>query len=131
MRDTDGSRRAFSGRFGCVLLGRNKNRWDELYDTEWQTRISEHCVGGLEKKTRCLALAGSFDEALFDHLVEMRLIPAGFHFAALTGEDYSYVEEIRDLPGTFRFHRLMELALINNQSAKAEDRPVARERILM
>jgi tetratricopeptide (TPR) repeat protein len=78
---------------------------------------------------RCLALAGTFDEALFDHLVEIRLIPAGFHFAALTGEDYSYVEEIGDLPGTFRFHRLMELALIKNQSAKAEDRPVARQRI--
>src|SRR3981081_3351810 len=44
LTDPDG---AFSGRFGCVLLGRNKNRWDELYDTEWQTRISEHCVGGL------------------------------------------------------------------------------------
>ena len=40
----------FAGRFGCVLLGRNKNRWDELYDTEWQTRISEHCVGGLGKE---------------------------------------------------------------------------------
>ncbi len=225
LTDPDG---AFSGRFGCVLLGRNKNRWDELYDTEWQTRISERRVGGLgredalrflesaatyhkergdlttadnlrnhahailavtreqrrqDKQTsfhpyyldlaygivheqgvhfqaadlgqtpaelqirflrylqtgqrevfetfRCLALAGSFDEALFDHLVEIRLIPAGFHFAALTGEDYSYVEEIRDLPGTFRFHRLMELALIKNQSAKAEDRPVARERIDM
>ena len=223
LTDPDG---AFSGRFGCVLLGRNKNRWDELYDKEWQTRISEHCVGGLGEQDalkflesaatyhkdrgdlttadnlrkhadailavtreqrsqdkqssfhpyyldlaygivyeqgvhfqpadlgqtpaelqirflrylqtgqrgvfeafRCLALAGSFDEALFDHLVEIRLIPAGFHFAALTGEDYSYVEEIRDLPGTFRFHRLMELALIKNQSAKAEDRPVARERI--
>jgi hypothetical protein len=183
---------AFSGRFGCVLLGRNKNRWDELYDTEWQTRISEHSVGGLGKEDalrflesagtyhkergdlttadnlrkhadailavtreqrsqdkpssfhpyyldlaygivyeqgvhfrpadlgqtpaelqirflrylqtgqrgvfetfRCLALAGTFDEALFDHLVAIRLIPAGFHFAALTGEDYSYVEEIR------------------------------------
>jgi hypothetical protein len=223
LTDPDG---AFSGRFGSVLLGRNKNRWDELYDQEWQTRISEHRVGGLGKEDalrflesaaayhkewgdlttadnlrnhadailavtreqrsqdkqssfhpyyldlaygivyeqgvhfqpadlgqtpaelqirflrylqtaqrevfetfRCLALAGSFDEALFDHLVEIRLIPAGFHFAALTGEDYSYVEEIRDLPGTFRFHRLMELALIKNQSAKAEDRPVARERI--
>ena len=78
---------------------------------------------------RCLALAGSFDEALFNHLVEIRLIPAGFHFAALKGGDYSYVEEIRDLPGTFRLHRLMELALIKNQSAKAEDRPVARGRI--
>ena len=223
LTDPDG---AFSGRFGCVLLGRNKNRWDELYDKEWQTRISEHCVGGLGEQDarkfiesaatyhkdrgdlttadnlrkhadailavtreqrsqdkqssfhpyyldlaygivyeqgvhfqpadlghtpaelqirflrylqtgqrgvfetfRCLALAGSFDEALFNHLVEIRLIPAGFHFAALTGEDHSYVEEIRDLPGTFRFHRLMELALIKDQSAKAEDRPVARERI--
>ena len=84
---------------------------------------------GVFETFRCLALAGSFDEPLFDHLVEIRLIPAGFHFAALTGGDYSYVEEIRDLPGTFRFHRLMELALIKNQSAKAEDRPVARERI--
>jgi len=216
----------FSGRFGCVLLGRNKNRWAELFDPEWGTRISEHHVGGLGKKDaltflesvaayhndrgdlttagnlrkhtdailaatreqrsqdkqssfhpyyldlaygivyeqganfqsadlggtpaelqirclrylqtgqrgvfetfRCLALAGSFDEALFDHLIEIRLIPADFHFAALTGEDYSFVEEIRDLPGTFRFHRLMELALIRNQSAKAEDRSVARQRI--
>src|SRR6201988_964023 len=216
----------FSRRFGCVLLGRNKNRWAELYDKEWETRISEHLVGGLGKKDaqqflesvatyhqdrgdlttadnlrkhadailavtreqrsqdkqssfhlyyldlaygivyeqgvhfqpadlgqtpaqlqirflrylqtgqrgvfetfRCLALAGSFDQALFDHLVETRLIPAGFHFASLTGEDYSIVEEIRDLPGTFRFHRLMELALIRNQSAKAEDRSVARQRI--
>jgi tetratricopeptide (TPR) repeat protein len=223
LTDPDGP---FSGRFGCVLLGRNKNRWDELFDPEWQTRISEHRVGGLGKEDalrflesaatyhkecgdlitannlqkhaeailavtreqrsqdrrssfhpyyldlaygiiyeqgahfqpaqlgqtpaelqirflrylqtaqrevfetfRCLALAGTFDEALFDHLVEIRLIPAGFHFAALTGEDYSYVEEIRDVPGTFRFHRLMELALIKNQSAKAEDRPVARQRI--
>jgi hypothetical protein len=223
LTDPDG---AFSGRFGCVLLGRNKNRWNELYDTEWQTRISEHSVGGLGKEDalrflesagtyhkergdlttadnlrkhadailavtreqrsqdkpssfhpyyldlaygivyeqgvhfrpadlgqtpaelqirflrylqtgqrgvfetfRCLALAGTFDEALFDHLVAIRLIPAGFHFASLTGEDYSYVEEIRDLPGTFRFHRLMELALIKDQSAKAEDRPVARKRI--
>ncbi len=41
---------AFSGRFGCVLIGRNKNRWDELYDKEWQTRISEHSVGGLGKE---------------------------------------------------------------------------------
>jgi hypothetical protein len=217
---------AFSGRFGCVLLGRNKNRWDELYDTEWQTRISEHCVGGLGKEDvlrflesaatyhkdrgdlttadnlrkhgdailadtseqrsqdkqssfhpyyldlayglvhkqgvhfqpadlgqtpaelqirflrylqtgqrgvfetfRCLSLAGSFDEALFNHLVQIRSIPAGFHFAALTGGDYSFVEEIRDLPGTFRLHRLMELALVKNQSAKAEDRLMARERI--
>src|SRR5260221_7868574 len=223
LTDPDG---AFSGRLGFVLLGRNKNRWDELYDKEWQTRISEHRVGGLGKEdalrflesaatyhkehrdlttagnlrkhadailavTReqrsqdkqssfhpyyldlaygivyeqgvrfqpadlgrtpaelqirflrylqtaqpavfgtihCLALAGSLDAAHFDHLVEIRLIPAGFHFAALTGEDHSYVEEIRDLPGTFRFHRLMELALVKNQSAKAEDRPVARERI--
>jgi hypothetical protein len=223
LTDPDG---AFSGRFGCVLLGRNKNRWNELYDKEWQTRISEHCVGGLGKEDalkflesaatyhkdrgdlttadnlrknadailavtreqrsqdkqssfhpyyldlaygivyeqgvhfqpadlgqtpaelqirflrylqtgqrgvfetfRCLALAGSFDQALFDHLVEIRLIPAGFHFAGLTGGDYSYVEEIHDLPGTFRFHRLMEVALIKNQSAKAEDRSVARERI--
>ena len=39
------------------------------------------------------------------------MIPAGFHFAALTGGDYSYLEEIRDLPGTFRFHRLMEIAV--------------------
>ena len=216
----------FSGRFGCVLLGRNKNRWPELYDKEWETRINEHHVGGLGKEEalellesvatyhqdhgdpttagnfrkhtgailaatreqrshdkqssfhpyyldlaygivyeqgvhfqpadlgrtpadlqirflrylqtghpgvfetfRCLALAGSFDEALFEHLVEIRLIPAGLHFAALTGGDYSVVEEIRDLPGTFRFHRLMELALIRNQSAKAEDRLVARQRI--
>src|ERR1700758_4261712 len=223
LTDPDG---VFSGRFGCVLLGRNKNRWNELYDEEWQTRISEHSVGGLGKEDalkflesagtyhkergdlttadnlrkhadailavtreqrsqdkpssfhpyyldlaygivyeqgvhfrpadlgqtpaelqirflrylqtgqrgvfetfRCLALAGSFDQPLFDHLVAMRLIPAGFHFAALTGGDYSYVEEIRDLPGTFRFHRLMELALIRNQSAKAEDRSVARQRI--
>jgi hypothetical protein len=51
------------------------------------------------------------------------------HFAAITGEDYSYVEEIPDIPGTFRFHRLMELALIKNQSSKAEDRAVARQRI--
>ena len=216
----------FSGRFGCVLLGRNKNRWPELYDKEWETRINEHHVGGLLKENalellesiatyhqdhgdlttasnfrkhsgailaatreqhshdklssfhpyyldlaygivyeqgvhfqpadlgrtpadlqirflrylqtghpgvfetfRCLALAGSFDEALFDHLVEILLIPAGLHFAALTGGDYSVVEEIRDLPGTFRFHRLMELALIRNQSAKAEDRLAARQRI--
>ena len=39
------------------------------------------------------------------------------------------MEQIRDMPGTFRFHRLMELALIKNQSAKAEDRAVARQRI--
>jgi tetratricopeptide (TPR) repeat protein len=39
------------------------------------------------------------------------------------------VGEIRDMPGTFRFHRLMELALIKNQSAKSEDRAVARQRI--
>jgi Tetratricopeptide repeat len=84
---------------------------------------------GVFETFRCLALAGSFDQALFDHLVEIRLIPAGFHFAALTGGDYSYVEEIHDLPGTFRFHRLMEVALIKTQSAKAEDRPVARERV--
>ena len=51
------------------------------------------------------------------------------HFAVITGEDYSYVEEIRDMPGTFRFHRLMERALIKNQSAKSEDRAVARQRI--
>ena len=223
LTDPDG---AFSGRFGCVLLGRNKNRWNELYDKEWQTRISEKSVGGFGKEdalkflesaatyhedrgdlttaenlrnnvdailavTReqrsqdehssfhpyyldlaygvvyeqgvhfqpadlgqtpaelqirflrylqtgqsgvfetfgCLALAGSFDQALFDHLVEIRLIPTGFHFATLTGGDYSYVEEIHDLPGTFRFHRLMEIALIKNQSAKAENRSVARERI--
>jgi Flp pilus assembly protein TadD len=223
LTDPDG---AFSGRFGCVLLGRNKNRWNELYDKEWQTRISEHSVGGLRKEDalkflesaatyhqdrgdlttadnlrkntgailavtreqrsqdklssfhpyyldlaygvvyeqgvhfqpadlgqtpaelqirflrylqtgqrglfetfRCLALAGSFDQALFDHLVEMRLIPGGVHFAALAGGDYSYVEEINDLPGTFRFHRLMEVALVKNQSAKGEDRSVARKRI--
>ena len=47
LTDPDG---AFSGRFGCVLLGRNKNRWDELYDKEWQTRISEHSVRGLGKE---------------------------------------------------------------------------------
>jgi hypothetical protein len=44
---------AFAGRFGCVLLGRNKNRWDDLYDPddrEWQTRISEHRLGGLGKE---------------------------------------------------------------------------------
>jgi tetratricopeptide (TPR) repeat protein len=39
------------------------------------------------------------------------------------------VDEIRDMPGTFRFHRLMERALIKNQSAKSEDRAVARQRI--
>jgi len=223
LTDPDG---VFSRRFGCVLLGRNKNRWKELYDEEWATRISEHSVGGLGKEDalrflesaanyhkdrgdlttadnlrkstdailavtreqrsqdkqssfhpyyldlaygvvyeqgvhfqpadlgqtpaelqirflrylqigqrgifetfRCLALAGSFDQALFDHLVEIRLIPASAHFAALTGGDYSYLEEINDLPGTFRFHRLMEVALIKNQSAKAEDRSLARKRI--
>src|SRR6201998_4171562 len=47
LTDPDG---AFAGRFGCVLLGRNKNRWNELYDEEWQTRISEHAVGGLGKE---------------------------------------------------------------------------------
>jgi tetratricopeptide (TPR) repeat protein len=216
----------FAGRLGCVFLGRNRNRWDELYDIEWQTRIREHCVGGLRKEDarkfiesaatyhrnhedpvtannlrnhvdailaatceqrgreepssfhpyymdlaygtvhdqgihfqpadlgktptdleirflrylqighrdvfeafRCLALAGSFDEALFNHLVRQGCIAAGLHFAVIAGEDYSYVEEIRDMPGTFRFHRLMELALIKNQSAKAEDRAVARQRI--
>jgi tetratricopeptide (TPR) repeat protein len=216
----------FAGRFACVFLGRNKNRWDELYDLEWQTRISEHCVGGLGKddarkfielaatyhrnhedpitadnlekyedailavtceqrgqekpssfhpyyldlaygiihdqgvhfqptdlgKTpaelqtrflrylqvgqrdvfeafRCLALAGSFDEALFDRLVERRCVAASLHFAVITGGDYSFVEEIRDMPGTFRFHRLMERALIKNQAAKAEDRTIARRRI--
>jgi hypothetical protein len=203
----------FAGRFACVFLGRNKNRWDELYDLEWQTRISEHCVGGLGKddarkfiesaatyhrnhedpitadnlekyedailavtceqrgqekpssfhpyyldlaygiihdqgvhfrptdlgKTpaelqtrflrylqvgqrevfeafRCLALAGSFDEALFDRLLERRCVAASLHFAVITGEDYSFVEEIRDMPGTFRFHRLMERALIKNSA---------------
>ena len=217
---------AFFGRFGCIFLGRNKNRWHELYDIEWQTRISEHCVGGLGKEEarkfiesaaahhrnhadavtannllnhadailaatceqrseeeplsfhsyyldlaygivhdqghhfqpgdlgktpadleirflrylqighrevfeafRCLALAGSFDEELFKHLVQRGCIANGLHFAAITGEDYSYVREIRDMPGTFRFHRLMERALIKNQSAKSEDRAVARERI--
>ena len=216
----------FAGRFGCIFLGRNKNRWDELYDIEWQTRISEHCIGGLGKQDarkfiesaatyhrnhedpitannlrnyadailaatceqrsqeepssfhpyyldlaygivydqglhfqpadlgktpahleirflrylqighrevfeafRCLALAGSFDEELFKHLVERRCIANGLHFAVITGEDYSYVDEIRDRPGTFRFHRLMERALIKNQSAKSEDRAVARQRI--
>jgi hypothetical protein len=44
LTDPDAS---FAGRFGCMFLGRNKNRWDELYDVEWQTRINEHCVGGL------------------------------------------------------------------------------------
>ena len=216
----------FSGRFGCIFVGRNRTRWHELYDVEWQTRISEHCIGGLGKdearrfiesaalyhrnhedpitannllsnadailaatceqrsqeepstfhsyyldlaygivhdqghhfqpadlgKTpadleirflrylqighrqvfeafRCLALAGSFDEELFKHLVERGCIPNGLHFAVITSEDYSYVHEIRDIPGTFRFHRLMERALIKNQSAKSEDRAVARERI--
>jgi hypothetical protein len=37
----------FAGRFGCVLLGRNKNRWHELYEKEWGQRIDEHRVGGL------------------------------------------------------------------------------------
>ena len=216
----------FAGRFGCVFLGRNKNRWDELYDKEWHGRISEHRVGGLGEEDarkflesaavhhetlkdsitarnlrqhadailaaaceqrsgeepssfhpyyldlaygilydqgvqfqpadlgqtpaelqdrflryfeigqrevfeafRCLALAGSFDEELFEHLVEQRCIANGLHFPVITGEDYSYVEEIRDMPGTFRFHRLMERALIKNQSAKAEDLAVARKRI--
>jgi tetratricopeptide (TPR) repeat protein len=223
LTDPDAS---FAGRFGCIFLGRNTNRWDELYDSEWQTRISEHCVGGLGKEEarkfiesaatyhrnhedpitgdnlrnyadailaatreqrsqeepssfhsyyldlaygivhdqghhfqpadlgttpadleirflrylqighrevfeafRCLALAGSFDEELFQHLVERCCIPNGLHFAVITGEDYSYVAEIRDMPGTFRFHRLMERALIKNQSAKSEDRAVARQRI--
>jgi hypothetical protein len=53
---------------------------------------------GVFETFRCLALAGSFDESLFDHLVEMRLIPAGFHFAALTGGDYSYVRSSRSFP---------------------------------
>ena len=218
----------FAGRFGCIFLGRNKNRWDELYDIEWQTRISEHCVGGLGKEDarkfiesaatyhrshedpitannlrnyadailattceqrsheepssfhpyyldlaygivhdqglhfqsadlgktpadleirflrylqtghrevfeafRCLALAGSFDEELFKQLVERRCIANDLHFAVITGDDYSYVDEIRDMPGTFRFHRLMERALIKNQSAKSEDRAIARQRIDM
>jgi tetratricopeptide (TPR) repeat protein len=217
---------AFSGRFGCLFLGRNKNRWDELYDKEWQERISKHRVGGLGEEDarkflefaaadhenrgdrttagnlrkhadvilagtrehrsaegptffhpyyldlaygilydrgvhflpddlgqtpaelqmrflrhlqigqpvvfdafRCLALAGSFDKALFKHLVEQGCITPGIQFAAITGEDYSYVEGISDMPGTFRFHRMMELALIKNQSAKAEDRAVAWQRI--
>ena len=216
----------FAGRFGCIFLGRNMNRWDELYDIEWQTRIIEHCVGGLRKEDarkfiesaasyhrnhedlitannllsyadailaatceqrrqeepssfhsyyldlaygivhdqghhfqpadlgktpadleirflrylqighrevfdafRCLALAGSFDKELFKYLVERGCIANGLHFAVITGEDYSYVHEIRDMPGTFRFHRLMERALIKNQSAKSEDRAVARQRI--
>ena len=216
----------FAGRFGCVFLGRNKNRWDELYDKEWQVRISEHRLGGPGKKDaldflesaaadhenrgdlttasnlrkdadvilavaceqrsaegpssfhpyyldlaygilydrgvhfqpadlgqtpaelqisflrylqfgqpdvfqafRCLALTGSFDKPLFKHLVEQGCITHGLQFAAITGDDYSYVEEISDLPGTFRFHRMMELALIKNQSAKAEDRAVAGQRI--
>ena len=33
LTDPDG---AFAGCFGCILLGRNKNRWDEPYDPEWQ-----------------------------------------------------------------------------------------------
>ena len=216
----------FAGRFGCIFLGRNKNRWDELYDIEWQTRVIEHCVGGLRKEDarkfiesaasyhrnhedlitannllsyadailaatceqrrqeepssfhtyyldlaygivhdqghhfqpvdlgktpadleirflrylqighrevfdafRCLALAGSSDEELFKHLVERGCVASGLHFAVMTGEDYPYVHEIRDMPGTFRFHRLMERALIKNQSAKSEDRAVARQRI--
>jgi tetratricopeptide (TPR) repeat protein len=218
----------FHGRFGCVFLGRNKNRWDDLYDPEWGERIKEHGVGGLaeadarkflqlaaayhdaredpvtagnlrqnadailaavrEKRSqeeaasfhpyyldlaydivydrgvhfhpadlgqtpaelqirflrylqtgdrevfeafRCLALAGSFDETLFDYLVRRECIATGLQFPALTGEDYSFVEEIGDTPGTFRFHRLMELALIKNQFAKEEDRVVACQRIAM
>jgi tetratricopeptide (TPR) repeat protein len=216
----------FAGRFGCVFLGRNQNRWDELYDIEWRTRISEHCIDGLAKEDarkflesaaayhqnredpiaadnlrnyadailavtceqhsqeepssfhpyyldlaygivyeqgsrfqpadlgkapadleirflrylqighrevfeafRCLSLAGSYDEELFNHLVERGCIANGLHFAVITGKDYSYVDEIRDMPGSFRFHRLMGRALIKNQSVKSEDRAVARQRI--
>ncbi|MBV8213192.1 MAG: tetratricopeptide repeat protein, partial [Verrucomicrobia bacterium] len=216
----------FAGRFGCIFLGRNKNRWDELYDIEWRTRISEHCIGGLTKEDarellesaatyhqnhedpittnnlrnyrdailaatceqhgqeehfsfhpyyldlaygivyeqgfhfkpddlgkapadlevrflrylqigyrevfeafRCLALAGTYNEDLFKHLVERGCIANGLHFSVITGKDYSYVDEIRDMPGTFRFHRLMERALIKNQLAKSEDRAVARQPI--
>ena len=81
---------------------------------------------------RCLALAGSFDEALFIHLVEIRLYSTRLSISRLlTGGDYSFVEEIRDLPGTFRLHRLMELALVKNQSAKAEDRARGPRSVLM
>jgi tetratricopeptide (TPR) repeat protein len=209
-----------------VFLGRNKNRWDELYDKERHERIEEHRVGGLaevdarkfleaaatyhrdhgdsitadnlqqhadailvaaceqrkedqpfsfhpyyldlaygilydrgvhfqpadlgqtpaELQIRflrylqigqpdvfqafcCLALAGIIDKSLFNYLIEQGCIARSLHFEAITVEDYSYIEEISDMPGTFRLHRLMELALIKNQSAKPEDRAVARQHI--
>ena len=78
---------------------------------------------------RCLALGGSFDEELFKHLVSRGAISTSLHFPALTGDDYSFVEEVSDTSGSFRFHRLMELSLIKNQHAKEEDRVIARQRI--
>jgi tetratricopeptide (TPR) repeat protein len=78
---------------------------------------------------RCLALAGSFDKELFNYLVANNCISAGLNFSVLTGDDYSFVEEVVQTSGTFRFHRTMERALIDNQAAKEDDRTTARERI--
>jgi hypothetical protein len=44
----------FAGRFGCVFLGRNMNRWDDLYDNEWRNGSVNTASAGWEKK-RCEA----------------------------------------------------------------------------
>lgn len=100
--------------------------------TELQIRFLGHLQAqqpGILRAFQCLALAGLFNKDIYRRLVEASHIPAGLPFASLVGADYSFVEPIQHSQGNFRFHTLMELALLRSQASKSPDVSVATERI--
>ena len=83
---------------------------------ELQERFLRYMDASKYKAFQVLALTREFDKALFDHLVRERRIEgyALQDFSLLINSDMSYIAEDPNRTGSYRFHRLMQLALMNS-----------------
>ena len=116
-------------KFSAELLANEPNHKRELED-----RFLRYLKGHddkLLKALQSLALCHSFDRPLFDYLLSEQVIVgyAPSEFMQLVGEDHSYVGANPNLPGTYLFHRQMQLALINSQLITDEIKAGTRERL--
>ena len=111
-------------RGGSVSLGRSPS--------ELQDRLLRYLDQHEKRALQILALAGSFDETLFDWLAERRLVAFERHsFRSGLHRDQCYFCPIDTRPGTWRFHRHMHEALIQewrrDESTRAEAAKIIHE----
>ena len=94
---------------------------------ELEERFLRYLTPGEKRTLQALALADSFDEALFRDLVARKVIQeyAATDFPAIVGPARSYVNPVNTKPGWYAFHRHMRDALVKSLSRMDEDKQIA------